>query len=144
MTGSPTAPAGRTARCSSPTADAPSPPPASTTPPAPAGTVAGIGHVHPHQLRHTLATQAINRGMSLEAIAALLGHKTMTMTLVYARIADRTVAEQYFTVTEKVEALYQQQKPAILPATDEPAPMRKLRAEHQSRMLGNGFGIGTI
>jgi integrase len=35
---------------------------------------AGVGHVHPHQLRHTLATQAINRGMSLEAIAALLGH----------------------------------------------------------------------
>ena len=28
--------------------------------------------VHPHQLRHTLATQAINRGMLLEAIAALL------------------------------------------------------------------------
>ena len=37
-------------------------------------TAAGIGHVHPHQLRHTLATQAINRGMSMEAIAALLGH----------------------------------------------------------------------
>lgn len=34
---------------------------------------ASIGHVTPHQLRHTLATQAINRGMSLEAIAALLG-----------------------------------------------------------------------
>ena len=29
--------------------------------------------VHPHRLRHTLATQAINRGMRLEAIAALLG-----------------------------------------------------------------------
>jgi integrase len=26
------------------------------------GRRAGIGHVHPHQLRHTLATQAINRG----------------------------------------------------------------------------------
>src|SRR5713226_7385665 len=35
---------------------------------------AGIGRVSPHRLRHTLATQAINRGMSLEAIAALLGH----------------------------------------------------------------------
>jgi len=32
-----------------------------------AATAAGIGHVHPHQMRHTLATQAINRGMSLEA-----------------------------------------------------------------------------
>ncbi|MFC9555833.1 tyrosine-type recombinase/integrase [Rhodococcus sp. NPDC056960] len=49
-----------------------------------ASAAAGIGHVHPHQLRHALATQAINRGMSLEAIAALLGHKAMTMTMVYA------------------------------------------------------------
>ena len=34
---------------------------------------AGIAKVHPHQLRHTLATQCLNRGMSLEAIAALSG-----------------------------------------------------------------------
>jgi site-specific recombinase XerD len=40
-----------------------------------AGAAAGLPHIHPHQLRHTLATQAINRGMSLEAIAALLGHR---------------------------------------------------------------------
>src|ERR1019366_6899013 len=63
---------------------------------------AGVGHVHPHQLRHTLATQAINRGMSLEAIAALLGHRSMRMTMTYARISDRTVADEYFRVTEAV------------------------------------------
>jgi len=28
------------------------------------------------------------------------------MTMIYARIADKTVAEEYFSVTEKVEALY--------------------------------------
>ena len=67
---------------------------------------AGIGHVHPHQLRHTLATQSINRGMSLEAIAALLGHRSMDMTLTYARISDETVADAYFKVTEAVEAQY--------------------------------------
>src|SRR5690348_9374643 len=39
-----------------------------------AGAAAGLGHLHPHQLRHTLATQANGRGMSLEAIAAMLGH----------------------------------------------------------------------
>jgi site-specific recombinase XerD len=38
---------------------------------------AELGHVHPHQLRHTLATQAINRGMRIEAIAAMLGHRTL-------------------------------------------------------------------
>jgi len=98
---------------------------------------AGIGHVTPHQLRHTLATQAINRGMSLEAIAALLGHKTLAMTMVYARIADKTVADEYFAVTEKVEALYGQ--PHQLPADDEGVEMRKLRAEMHRRMLGNGY-----
>jgi integrase/recombinase XerD len=99
---------------------------------------AGIGHVTPHQLRHTLATQAINRGMSLEAIAALLGHRSMRMTMVYARIADRTVAEEYFTVAEKVEALYDGTT-RHLPADAEGAEMRKLRAEMHRRMLGNGY-----
>jgi site-specific recombinase XerC len=98
---------------------------------------AGLGNVTPHQLRHTLATQAINRGMSLEAIAALLGHKTLTMTMVYARIADRTVADEYFAVSEKVEALYD--RPKELPANAEGAKMAKLRREMHERMLGNGY-----
>ena len=76
---------------------------------------AGVGHVHPHQLRHTLATQSINRGMSLEAIAALLGHRSMRMTMVYARIANRTVAEEYFAVTEKVEAALRRSARAAYP-----------------------------
>jgi site-specific recombinase XerD len=37
------------------------------------GRAACVPGVHPHRLRRTLATQAINRGMRLEAIAALLG-----------------------------------------------------------------------
>ena len=102
-----------------------------------AAQAAGIGRVTPHQLRHTLATQAINRGMSLEAIAALLGHKSMRMTMVYAKIANRTVADEYFSVSEKVEALYD--APKELPATAEGAEMRKLRAEMHRRMLGNGY-----
>ena len=97
---------------------------------------AGINHVTPHQLRHTLATQAINRGMSLEAIAALLGHRSMRMTMVYARIADRTVADEYFAVSEKVEALYNQ--PRSLPSDAEGNEMLKLRREMHQRMLGNG------
>ena len=104
---------------------------------AKAARTAGIGPVSPHRLRHTLATQAINRGMSLEAIAALLGHRSLRMTMVYARIADRTVAEEYFSVAEKVEALYD--APKQLPADAEGAEMRKLRSEMQRRMLGNGY-----
>jgi site-specific recombinase XerD len=101
-----------------------------------AGAAAGLAHIHPHQLRHTLATQAINRGMSLEAIAALLGHRSLDMTLRYAKIASRAVADEYFAVTEKVEALYGQ--PAQLPADALGPNMARLRREHH-RLLGNGW-----
>ncbi|HEY2213693.1 MAG TPA: tyrosine-type recombinase/integrase [Acidimicrobiales bacterium] len=102
---------------------------------------AGVGHVHPHQLRHTLATQAVNKGMSLEAIAALLGHRDMRMTLVYARISDRTIAEEYFRVTQAVEANYE--NAAALPADVEGANMRLLAADHR-RLLGNGHCVRPI
>jgi integrase len=90
---------------------------------------AGVGRVHPHQLRHTLATQCLNRGMSLEAIAALLGHRSPRMTLVYARIADTVVADQYFNATHAVEA----ETPHVEPLADE----RNVAARHR-RLLGNG------
>ncbi len=97
---------------------------------------AGLGHIHPHQLRHTLATQAINRGMSLEAIAAMLGHRSMDMTLRYAKIANRTVADEYFAVTDKVDALYVHAQ--ALPADAIGPKMARLRREHH-RLLGNGY-----
>jgi hypothetical protein len=49
----------------------------------------------------------------------------------------RTVAEEYFKVSEQVEALYDQ--PKALPATAEGAEMRKLRSEMHRRMLGNDY-----
>ena len=100
-----------------------------------AGVAAGLPHIHPHQLRHTLATQAINRGMSLEAIAAMLGHRSMDMTLRYAKIASRTVADEYFAVTDQVDALYATAEP--LPADAIGPKMARLRREHH-RLLGNG------
>ena len=84
----------------------------------------------------TLPVTSFNRGMSLEAIAALLGHHSMDMTLRYAKIANRTVADEYFAVTEKVEALYGKQEP--LPADALGAKMARLRRDH-FRMLGNGY-----
>ncbi len=94
---------------------------------------AGVAHLHPHRFRHTLATQAINRGMSLDAIAALLGHRSLDMTRRYARIANKTVAAEYARVTADVEALYD----APLDAATEGPTMRLLRAEHH-RLLANG------
>ena len=101
------------------------------------GRAAGVPGVHPHRLRHTLATQAINRGMRLEAIAALLGHQKMEMTLIYAKIANRVVADEYAAVSAKIDALYGQ--PPALPADYETTGMARLRRETHARMLGNGL-----
>jgi site-specific recombinase XerD len=101
------------------------------------GRAARVPGVHPHRLRHTLATQAINRGMRLEAIAALLGHQKMEMTLIYAKIANRVVADEYAAVSAKIDALYGQ--PPELPADYETTGMARLRREAHARMLGNGL-----
>ena len=66
---------------------------------------------------------------------ALLGHRSMRMTLTYARISDRTVADEYFRVTKAVEAAYQD--PAPIAAEVEGPNMRRLAADHR-RLLGNG------
>jgi hypothetical protein len=58
------------------------------------------------------------------------------MTLRYAKIASRTVADEYFAVSEKVEALYGQ--PTQLPADAIGPKMAQLRREHH-RLLGNGY-----
>jgi site-specific recombinase XerD len=104
------------------------------------GATAGIDDMHPHRLRHTLATQAINRGMRLEAIAALLGHRSLEMTLVYAKITDRVVADEYASVCEQIDALYNTAAtPGALPAEIETKAMARLRQESHARMLGNGM-----
>ena len=106
---------------------------------------AGIpGSVPPHRLRHTLATIAINRGMPLESIAALLGHRSLSMTLVYAKIGNRTVQQEYSAVSQRLEQLCKQAQPedkkdpALPAAIAEGTQMRRLRQEHW-RMLGNGY-----
>jgi hypothetical protein len=53
------------------------------------------------------------------------------------RLADRTVADEYFKVSEKVEALYDQ--PRQPPAEAEGTKMARLRREMHRRMLGNGY-----
>lgn len=79
---------------------------------------------------------SFNRGMRLEAIAALLGHRTLRMTIRYARIANRTVADEYHAVSAKVEALYAE--PPVLGADAEGPTMKRVRADHH-RMLANGW-----
>lgn len=60
-----------------------------------AAQAAGLGHITPHQLRHTYATALVNAGVSLQALMALLGHVSAAMSLRYARLFDATVRTEY-------------------------------------------------
>ena len=52
---------------------------------------AGIADVRLHDLRHTVASQAVARGAALSTVARMLGHADPTMTLRYAHVGDRDV-----------------------------------------------------
>ena len=55
------------------------------------GTNLEIEKVHPHKFRRTLATMAIDKGMPIEQLQKLLGHKRIDTTLQYAMVKQSNV-----------------------------------------------------
>ena len=51
----------------------------------------GLNKVHPHKFRRTLATMAIDKGMPIEQLQKLLGHKRIDTTLQYAMVKQSNV-----------------------------------------------------
>lgn len=51
----------------------------------------GIHKLHPHKFRRTLATMAIDKGMPIEQLQRLLGHKRIDTTLQYAMVKQSNV-----------------------------------------------------
>jgi integrase/recombinase XerD len=51
--------------------------------------------VSPHRLRHTLATRLLNEGMPITSLQHLLGHERLDTTLLYARVHNETVRQDY-------------------------------------------------
>ena len=51
--------------------------------------------VTPHVLRHTFATTAIQKGISLAAIQKSLGHDRLSTTAIYLNLTDQHVQEEF-------------------------------------------------
>ncbi len=59
--------------------------------------------VYPHRLRHKCATQLLNAGCRVTSIQKFLGHKRLNSTMIYARVHDRTVADDYYAAMDRIE-----------------------------------------
>ena len=56
-----------------------------------------------HCLRHTFASELLNAGMRLECLQKLLGHTSIEITRRYARLTDKTRADEYFAAMQRIE-----------------------------------------
>jgi len=59
--------------------------------------------VTPHMLRHTFGTQLVNAACPITTIQSLLGHRRLNSTMVYARVHDQTVADDYYAAMDIIE-----------------------------------------
>ncbi|MBI9014769.1 MAG: tyrosine-type recombinase/integrase [Clostridiales bacterium] len=55
----------------------------------------GIKEVYPHKFRRTMATRAIDKGMPIEQVQKLLGHKQIDTTMRYAIVNQTNVRNSY-------------------------------------------------
>ena len=65
---------------------------------------AGLDDVRLHDLRHTVASQAVARGVPLSTVARMLGHADPVMTLRYAHVGDRDLQAAAERIGKAVEA----------------------------------------
>ena len=52
-------------------------------------------NVTPHVLRHTFATLALQKGISLAALQKILGHDHLTTTAIYLNLTDTHIIEEF-------------------------------------------------
>ena len=60
------------------------------------GERSGIGRrVFPHIIRHTTATDALERGMNIAEVQKILGHEKMDTTMIYAKVCQENVKHDH-------------------------------------------------
>src|SRR5438128_259113 len=85
---------------------------------------AKLDDVNFHTLRHTFASWAVMRGVSLKELQELLGHASLTMTMRYAHLAP----ERLRTAVTRLEGLTSQ------PASDTPTQESTQEPSEQVRL----------
>ena len=65
---------------------------------------AGLDDVRLHDTRHTVASQAVARGVPLSTVARMLGHADPRMTLRYAHVGDRDLQDAAERIGKAIEA----------------------------------------
>ena len=65
---------------------------------------AGLAHCTCHELRHTCFTRLREAGMSLEAIQAQAGHRSIESTRIYLHLANDWLANEYMQASDAIDA----------------------------------------
>ena len=66
-----------------------------------AGKRAGVAGVHPHTLRHSMATHMLNRGVDIRFVQELLGHTSLAATQKYLHVAIERLQEVHRRCLER-------------------------------------------
>lgn len=59
------------------------------------GKRAGVDKVHPHRFRRTFATNAINKGMPVQYVQKILGHKSLNTTMIYCNLDEDNIKMEH-------------------------------------------------
>ena len=59
------------------------------------GAAIGIPRLHSHLARHTFATYMLSRGVKVQNVMRMMGHRRIEQTLKYAKILTKDVQEEY-------------------------------------------------
>lgn len=63
--------------------------------------ISDVPSAHPHRFRHTFASDMVRAGISLPALMKLMGHASISTTMIYVQVSPRDVLEQYARAVAK-------------------------------------------
>jgi site-specific recombinase XerD len=67
------------------------------------GAALGIENMHSHLARHTFATYMLSKGVKVQNLMRMLGHKEIKQTMKYAKVLAKDVQEEYERIGEELK-----------------------------------------